>query len=154
MKELLLLLCTVFYCLFFLSQEIISNQGEYYLIANKSIVFTIGEVVIKTGTDGVFDLTQGFHQSHWNITAMEDHNSSFDATIFPNPTTEILKIKTTMFKGVNYSIYNAQGKLISSDKLYLEQTSINVSQLPVGSYLVNLNDANKNLKTYKLIKTR
>ena len=136
------------------AQEIISTQGEYYLIANKSIVFTIGEVVIKTGTDGVFDLTQGFHQNHWNITAMEDHNSSFDATIFPNPTTEILKIKTTMFKGANYSIYNAQGKLISSDKLYLEQTSINVSQLPVGAYLLNLNDANKNLKTYKLIKTR
>ena len=145
----------LFLCPFLvISQEVVSTQGEYYLIANTSIAFTIGEAVVITGSDGVIELTQGFHQTNWNLTAMKDHAPSFKATIFPNPTSELLNIKTPMFEGVSYSVYNSKGKLILSDKLYLDQTSINLRQLPVGAYLLNLNDANQNLKTYKLFKTR
>lgn len=145
----------LFLCPFsFIPQEVVSTQGESYLIANTSIVFTIGEVVVNTGFDGVIELTQGFHQTNLNLTAMEDHNPSFNATIFPNPTTDILNIKTSMFEGVTYSIYNAQGKLILRDKLYFEQTPVNVRQFTVGAYLLKLNAEEKKQKTYKLIKRR
>jgi hypothetical protein len=49
------------------AQEVFSSQGEAYSNANGSIDFTIGEVVINTGTDGTNDLTQGFHQTNWNF---------------------------------------------------------------------------------------
>ena len=35
-----------------LGQEIVSAQGDFYTNASGSIDFTIGEVVINTGTDG------------------------------------------------------------------------------------------------------
>ena len=154
MRKLNTTLILYLFTISFFSQEVVSTQGDSYSNASINIVFTIGEVVIKRGTDGVFDLTQGFHQSHWNITALEDHNPSFNATIFPNPTTDILNIKTSMFEGVTYSIYNAQGKLILRDKLYFEQTPVNVKQFTVGAYLLKLNAEEQKQKTYKLIKRR
>ena len=154
MRKLNTTLILYLFTISFFSQEVVSTQGDSYSNASINIVFTIGEVVIKRGTDGVFDLTQGFHQSHWNITALEDHNPSFNATIFPNPTTDILNIKTSMFEGVTYSIYNAQGKLILRDKLYFEQTPVNVKQFTVGAYLLKLNTEEQKQKTYKLIKRR
>ena len=55
-------------------QEVISSQGDSYSNASGSVDFTIGEVVIATGTDGNNDLTQGFHQTNWNFVGLEDHN--------------------------------------------------------------------------------
>jgi len=66
MKKLLLLgalaLSTITY-----GQEVVSTQGDSYTNASGSIDFTIGEVVINTGTGGTNDLTQGFHQTNWNF---------------------------------------------------------------------------------------
>ena len=154
MKKLNITLILYLFNLSFLSQEVISTQGGSYSNTSINIEFTIGEVVIKTVSDGVMELTQGFHQTNWNLTVTEDHTPSFKATIFPNPISEVLNIKTHMFEGTSYSVYNSKGKLILSGKLFLEQTSINLRQLPTGAYLLNLNDANQNLKTYKLFKTR
>ena len=42
------------------AQEVVSTQGDSYSNASGSIDFTIGEVIITTGTDGTNDLTQGF----------------------------------------------------------------------------------------------
>lgn len=55
---------------------------------NKEHDIALGEVVLKSGTDGVFVLTHGFHQTNWNLLVMEDHNSAYNTTIFPNSTTK------------------------------------------------------------------
>ena len=154
MKRLNITLFLSALCISFFGQEIVSSQGDSYHKFYKELDFTIGEVVVNTGSNGVIELTQGFHQTNLTLTAMEDHNPSFNATIFPNPTSEILNIKTSMFEGVTYSIYNAQGKLILRDKLYFEQTPVNVKQFTVGTYLLKLNAEEQKQKTYKLIKRR
>ena len=78
------------------AQEVVVTQGDSYTNSNGSIDFTIGEVVINTGSDGSNDLTQGFHQTNWNFVSIEDHVPSYEATIFPNPTSEILTIRTSI----------------------------------------------------------
>ena len=77
------------------AQEVISSQGETYSNANGSMDFTVGEVVINTGTNGTNDLTQGFHQTNWNLVGVEDFAPNYEATIFPNPTQDVLNIKST-----------------------------------------------------------
>ena len=49
------------------AQEVVSTQGDSYSNSNAGIDFTIGEVIINTGTDGSHDLTQGFHHTNWNF---------------------------------------------------------------------------------------
>ena len=135
------------------AQEVVSTQGDSYSNASGSIEFTIGEVVINTGSDGTNDLTQGFHQTNWNFVGVEDHAPNFEAIIFPNPTEDILNIRTSMFENVTYTLYDAQGKLVLQDVLSAEQTPIQVSQLAPGSYSLTLNNETQNLKTFKLVKT-
>ena len=135
-----------------LGQDVVSTQGDSYTNASGSIDFTIGEVVINTVTDGTNDLTQGFHQTNWNFLGVEDFAPNYEAIIFPNPTEDVLNIRTSAFENVTYTLYDAQGKLVMHDKLSAEQTPIQVSQLAPGSYSITLNNETQILKTFKLIK--
>ena len=135
------------------AQEVVSTQGDSYSNASGSIDFTIGEVIINTVTDGTNDITQGFHQSNWNFVGMEDHFPSYEAIIFPNPTEDVLNIRTSSFENVTYTLYDAQGKLVLQNKLSAEQTPIQVGLLDPGAYSLTLNNETHNLKTFKLIKT-
>jgi hypothetical protein len=140
------------------AQEVVSTQGDSYSNSNAGIDFTIGEVIINTGTDGSHDLTQGFHQTNWNFLGVEDFAPDYEASIFPNPTSDVLNIKTSSFENVTYTLYDAQGKLVLQNILAAEVTPIQVSHLAPGSYSLQLTfeegkkSASKS-KTFKLIKS-
>jgi hypothetical protein len=152
MKKQTLLMFSLLSTLAVSAQEVVATQGDSYSNASANIDFTIGEVIIDAGTDGTNDITQGFHQTNWNFAGLEDFASDYDATIFPNPTEDVLNIRTSTFENVTYTLYDAQGKLVMQDILSAEQTPIQVSQLAPGSYSLRLNNQTKNLKTFKLIK--
>ena len=86
------------------AQEVVSTQGDSYSNGSGSIDFTLGELIIATGTDGTNDITQGFHQINWNFIGLKDHSPSYEATIFPNPTSEVLNIRTSAFENVTYML--------------------------------------------------
>ena len=67
MKKNTLVLFSLLTTLSVSAQEVVATQGDSYSNASGNIDFTIGEVVINTGTDGTNDLTQGFHQTNWNF---------------------------------------------------------------------------------------
>ena len=153
MKKSTLVLFSLFATISVSAQEVIATQGESYSNASANIDFTIGEVIIDTETDGTNDLTQGFHQTNWNFLGVEDFAPNYEATIFPNPTQDVLNIKTSSFENVTYTLYDAQGKLVLQNLLSAEQTPIQVSQLAPGNYFLTLSDQTQNLKTFKLVKT-
>ena len=152
MKKHALVLFSLFATIYVSAQEVVATQGDSYSNATANIDFTIGEVIIATGTDGTNDLTQGFHQTNWNFVGLEDFAPNYEATIFPNPTEDVLNIRTSAFENVTYTLYDAQGKLVLQDILSAEQTPIQVSQLATGAYSLTLNNDTQNLKTFKLIK--
>ena len=153
MKKQIFLFATFFAAFTATAQEAVSSQGETYSNANGSIDFTVGEVIINTGSNGTNDLTQGFHQTNWNFLGVEDFAPDYQATIFPNPTQDVLNIKTSVFENVTYTLYDAQGKLVLQNILSAEQTPIQVSQLAPGAYSLTLNNETQNLKTFKLVKS-
>ena len=153
MKKQIFLFATLFTAFAASAQEVVSSQGETYSNANGSIDFTVGEVIINTGSNGTNDLTQGFHQTNWNFLGVEDFAPDYQATIFPNPTQDVLNIKTSVYENVTYTLYDAQGKLVMKNILSAEQTPIQVSQLAPGSYSLTLNSVTQNLKTFQLVKT-
>jgi hypothetical protein len=137
------------------SQEVISTQGESYSNENGSIDFTIGEVVINTGTDGTNNLTQGFHQTNWNFLGVDNHEQNFEATVYPNPMGAELYIQTENFEYVSYVLYDATGRIVAENKLNALQTGIDVSTFAPSSYsLILLNESQEKVKTFKLIKTQ
>jgi hypothetical protein len=151
-KKQIFLFATFFATFAATAQEVVSSQGQTYSNANGSIDFTVGEVIINTGSNGTNDLTQGFHQTNWNFLGVEDFAPDYQATIFPNPTQDVLNIKTSVFENVTYTLYDAQGKRVMQNILSAKQTPIQASQLAPGSYSLTLNNETQNLKTFKLIK--
>lgn len=145
----------LFFCLFLVTivsaQEVVSTQGDSYSNSSGIVDFTIGEVVINTLNDGSNDLTQGFHQTNWTITSVEDI-SNYDVSIFPNPTDDVINVKTSVFEGVYYLFYDINGKLLKEGNLTSGKTPIDVSQFAAGSYILTLNNKSENLKKFKLIK--
>ena len=145
-------LIVIFFPLITFGQEVISSQGNSYTNSNLNIDFTIGEVIINTETDGTHYMTQGFHQTNWFFSELENHTPSYEAIIFPNPTEESLNIKTSTYENVVYMLYDAQGNLVMQNELFEEQTSLKVSHLAPGKYSLVLNNKTEKLKTFKLIK--
>ena len=164
MKKNTIVLLSLFTAVTVTAQEVVSTQGDSYVTSIGSIDFTLGEVIINTGTDGSHDLTQGFHQTNWNFLGVEDFAPDYEASIFPNPTSDVLNIKTSSFENVIYTLYDAQGKLVLQSILAAEVTPIKVSHLAPGSYSLELIFENSNdgalslskrskSKTFKLIKS-
>lgn len=164
MKKNTIVLLSLFTAVTVTAQEVVSTQGDSYVTSIGSIDFTLGEVIINTGTDGSHDLTQGFHQTNWNLLGVEDFAPDYEASIFPNPTSDVLNIKTSSFENVTYTLYDAQGKLVLQSILAAELTPIQVSHLAPGSYSLELIFENSNdgalslskrskSKTFKLIQS-
>jgi hypothetical protein len=153
MKKNTLVLFSLLTTLTVSAQEVVATQGDSYSNASANIDFTLGEVIIATETDGTNDITQGFHQPNWNFLGVEDHAPNYEVIIYPNPTEDVLNIRTSTFENVTYTLYDAQGKLVMQDKLSAEQTPIQVSQLAPGNYSIILNNETQNIKTFKLVKT-
>jgi len=145
--------CSILASFSCIGQEVVSSQGESYETATGSLSFTIGEVVIATGTDGSNDLTQGFHQTNWNFTGLDDHNVDYQALVYPNPTSDVLNIEVLNFENISYAMYDATGRIVSLGNLSDLITQIDVGNLESGSYHLELsNEQNEQLKTFKLIK--
>ncbi len=136
-----------------ISQEVVSTQGDSYSNANGSVDFTIGEVVINTVTNGSNDLTQGFHQTHWNFLGVDDNAPKMEAAVYPNPVGSELHISVQEFTALQYALTDASGRLIESGTLQDELTLLKVESLAPGAYqLVLTNAENQALKTFKLVK--
>ena len=72
--------------------------------------------------------------------------------IYPNPASDLVTVKVSdnTFGSDYYSIIDATGRQILSGKLEEEITLINISEIPVGIYLLQIGQHKK--QVFKLIK--
>jgi len=138
-----------------MGQSVVSSQGDTYETSTGSISFTVGEVVIDTGTDGTNDLTQGFHQTNWNFLGLEDGDINYEASVYPNPTSDILNIEVGNFEEIEYALIESSGRIVLEGNLTDFITQVRVDHLEPGSYHLQLTDAENNqLKNFKLLKLK
>jgi len=137
----------------FAQQDIVSSQGDSYTTGNNTIDFTIGEPIIETGTGGSNELTQGFHQTNFTITSVEDFKPELNIKVFPNPTAEILNISSGETTNKTYQIFDTNGKLVKQGTISGANTTVNVVDLSSGTYVLAISGINNTpLKTYQIIK--
>ena len=75
-----------------------------------------------------------------NITSISETNFDNSISIYPNPTTNLLNINTTL-KNFHVSVYSITGQLILDKK---NCYTLDVSTLPTGMYVFKLHDLNSN----------
>lgn len=133
--------------------------GSAYLHTNGNNLFRIGRNKLNNYFEGAIDdigiwnraLTrQEISALYTNSLGVTDFKQNTPITIYPNPTESILNIKAnTDMLNSEYTIYNQSGKILKTNKITEENTTIQLYNFPNGVYLLNVG----NLKqTFKVIK--
>jgi hypothetical protein len=125
-----------------------------------SLSFTIGEFVIIVPNDSLNNkISNGFTSSSvlTTINMQNSDTSVFKVNVFPNPTTELVKIQIlfSTYNQILLTVTDLQGKIMYDGKYYgvSNTIGINTSDYSKGIYLLDIkNTNNQTLGSYKIIK--
>lgn len=141
------------------AQESVNATGGNASGNGGSTSYSVGQVVYTphTGTNG--SAAQGVQQPYEIsvVTGIEEATGiNLSVSAYPNPTTDYLTLSIVEFdiSNLSYQLYDMSGKLLQSEKIIGNQTSIVVSNLVPATYFVKVIQGNKEVKTFKIIKTQ
>ena len=92
------------------------------------------------------------------LIGVNDHSGSVNIKVFPNPTSELVHVEYEVATSGNFDIriVSIDGKVVYSENLgstSLINTSIDVSELPAGTYFVQLRNENQtNIQKFTVTK--
>jgi hypothetical protein len=72
-----------------------------------------------------------------------------DVNLYPNPTTESFTIKTSVPLYGNYSVVDAQGKLVFEGEMTGTETNVNISSVARGIYYLRIPELSEPLRVVK-----
>jgi hypothetical protein len=116
--------------------------------------YSVGQVAYtnNTGTNG--SVAQGVQQPYEvSVTAgIKETNINLELSIYPNPTTNYLTLKTEDNSNLSYQLMNMQGKVIENKKVTADQTIIAMETLAKATYFLKVTKNDQLIKTFKIIK--
>ena len=134
----------------------LANQNKYVVIVNhiKSIKFNVVDSVMEISLKDYASELMPKQVSFKQINSLYFYDTSTDVSpssivekpfAVYSPKTSVLQVNTT--RNTNVSIYTVDGKCVMSKAADNELTSINLSNIPVGIYVVvNNNHKQKFIK--------
>ena len=139
------------------AQESVNATGGDASGSGGSVSYSVGQVVYTTNTGTNGSVTQGVQQPYEIsvVTAIEEAKGiNLTVTAYPNPATDYLTLRIDEFEisNLSFQLYDMNGKLLQSEKITGNQTSIVMSNLVPANYFVKVIQANKEVKTFKIIK--
>ncbi|AUC75683.1 T9SS type A sorting domain-containing protein [Olleya sp. Bg11-27] len=137
------------------SQEAILGSGGDAAGAGGSSSYSVGQLVYTTITgDGT--VAQGVQQSIelFTLSNPELTTVKLSAVTYPNPTSDyvVLAIRDINLSDLSYALYDIQGRTVLKGLVSEETTQITMQDLEVATYILKLNQNNKELKSFKIIK--
>lgn len=139
------------------AQTSVNATGSNASGSGGSVSYSVGQVVYTTniGTNG--SVAQGVQQPYEIsvVTGIEEAKGiNLLVSAYPNPTTDYLTLSIDEFdiSNLSYQLYDINGKLLQSEKITGNQTSIVMSNLVPANYFVKVIQSNKEVKTFKIIK--
>ncbi len=153
------------------AQQTIPTTGADATGTGGSVSYTIGQVVYMTNSGINGSVAEGVQQAY-EISVVIGIEQAKDinlyCTVFPNPSNDLLTLKVENYdiKNLLYQLFDLSGKLLETKKITSNQTSITISNLPSGTYLLKIIQTNNSLsndlsanhnskayiKTFKIIK--
>ncbi len=141
-----------------MAQKSVNATGGNASGGGGSASYSVGQVVYTTNTGAGGSVTQGVQQPYEISTLGIDEAKGINlsVTAYPNPTTDYLtlEVKDLELSNLNFHLYDMQGKLLQSEKITGNQTNIAMSNLVPATYFVKVIQNNKEVKTFKIIKTQ
>jgi len=139
------------------AQESVNGTGGNASGSGGSASYSVGQVVYTTNTGTSGSVAQGVQQPYeiWVATSIEEvKDINLSVLAYPNPTTNFLTLITEEFdvSNLSYQLYAINGKLLQTEKIIGNQTSIDMSNFVNANYFVKVVKNNKEVKIFKIIK--
>ena len=148
-----------FFVLVFVSakaQEVIPVSGGEAIGVDGSASYTVGQLVSTNSITAAGSLHQGIQQSFEFVTLSNPELTAItlNAVTYPNPTTDfiILALKDENFTDLSYVMVDLLGRLVNKGAIAAFETKIGMKSLPIGVYILRVQQNNQELKTFKIIK--
>lgn len=141
------------------AQESVNATGGNATGSGGTASYSVGQVFYQTHTGTNGSVAEGVQQPYEIsvVTGIEEAKGiDISVTAYPNPTSDYLTLNIDEFdiSKLSYQLYDMQGKLFQSEKITDNQTRIFMSQLLPAIYFVKVIQGNKEVKTFKIIKTQ
>ena len=138
------------------AQETISVSAVEATGSGGKVSYTIGQLVYTNPTTAAGSLNQGIQQSIEFVTLSNPELTAvtLKAVTYPNPTTDfiILALKDANLTGVSYTMYDLLGRFVNKGTVTTFETKIGMKSVPIGVYILRVQQNNQALKTFKIIK--
>ena len=137
--------------------ELVSSSGDSFKNTTYQLDWSIGESVTETFSGGDFILTQGFHQSNYEIIGLENLNDDrISILVYPNPATDLISVefKNSPFTGHigDLIITDINGSILQSKTVLSNIEQFNFTYYAKGVYFIHLRQDNQSIKSFKIIK--
>lgn len=122
-----------------------------------SVSFSLGQVFDDQPKSPNGSVSQGVQQPYeiYVVTALEQTDGiTLSMAVYPNPTTDILFLKTQSEPGPNlhYCLFDNTGRLVLKNNIIGVETKIEMGALHPSVYLLKVMQNNIVLKVFKIIK--
>lgn len=123
-----------------------------------SAAYTIGQVTYTTNTETTSSLAQGVQQAYEIsiISELDNLDINLNLSIYPNPTTDLLTLNIDALNNENiaYQLFDINGKILVYKKITTNQESILMADYASATYFLKITKNNKEVQTFKIIKTK
>lgn len=141
-----------------ITPQVNSTCGEYYTGTNAQLSWTIGEPIIETVSSTSSSITQGFQQPDYDIVGIiENPDTSYGVTVFPNPTSNSLQIQIQNQKKAEFKIRltDLNGKKLLDQEIgNATRYIIDLTKYAVSIYFLSVTTKDGTaVQTFKIQKT-
>ena len=141
-----------------LAQDALPAVGGDAAGSGGTASYSVGQVIYTTLTSSTGSATQGVQQAYIIdiSTGIEEHGIQLMVSAYPNPTTGLLHltIDASEDRALSFRLYDIEGKLMTVSQLYEPTTTIPMQEMAAATYMLVVNDNEKTIKTFKIIKTK
>ena len=142
---------------FVYGQTSVNSSGGNISNASGSVSFSIGQVAYNNASNTNGSVSQGVQQVfEISSLGLEENTLNLSLNVYPNPTQEQLTLRVGNYSNekLTYMLIDTQGKVLGQGNINSQETKMEMYQLPVGTYFVNVNQENKKIQTFKIIKNQ
>jgi hypothetical protein len=138
------------------AQESANTTGGDATGLGGTAAYSIGQVVYTTQNSINGSVAQGVQHAYDVYAIGIEHNElNVAMDVYPNPTSDniILQIPDFNNQQLWYRLLDAQGKIIVSEKIVAQQSTINMYPLSSATYFLQVvNQENKQAQSFSIIK--
>ena len=134
-----------------ITPSVINSTGGTATVGNLVVDWNVGESMVSTQTNGII-VTNGQLQPVDEIISVEELNTSWNISVYPNPMRDEFVITAPNAGVFEASLFDLTGKFISKQTL-MSTNRMDVRSLANGSYYLQVRNTNsQEFKTITLIK--